>query len=170
MEASIAIKLFSLIPGLKSWAIRRFSKIEITPINSQGNNIFSRLSENEKQFFVKTLFNLKSYTAVDILDLRLNYRNGFRLKKIVNFNNEDLEIDGNYRLNTSKRIEPGEIYKVFISETFLSKYEEDDFGEVKIELDISAPEIPGISTKYLVFKLSPGGCLSPEGTQKVRMF
>lgn len=168
----IIIKLLSFIPVLKGWTIRRLSKIEITPINDSGNNIFSRYPENEKTFFVKVLFYLKSYTEIDILDIRLTYQKGFlRFKKSVEFNNLDFEVDGNLKIINRKRINPGEIYKVFISESYRSKWvEEDSYGIVKIEFEISVPALPGVSVKSLAFKLKEGGYLSPDGTQKVRIF
>ncbi|SNC59498.1 hypothetical protein SAMN04487881_0068 [Marinobacter sp. es.048] len=162
-------KVLAFIPGLKDWATRRFSKLEVTPVNGPGNNIF-HLLDNESKFFVKLQFVVKAYTDMELVDLRMIYGKGFKTTdKTVVINNEELKTEGNYRLKSAKEIRAGKIYQVFLSERFFQTGHEEDYRSVILEFDLSAPFISGIVTTSAPFKLSAGGELLPAETKICRI-
>jgi hypothetical protein len=171
MEIGTAIKLFSLIPGLRSWAVKRFSSIEVTPKNGPGNNMFFRSGQDESRFVVKVNFRIKTYTDIDLVNLDLNYGKGYRAERVlVEINGNNCQTDGNFHLVHPFSLKSGKLYSIFMSCRFYPDGFERDYDNTKIQISMSAPEIPGIATKEFEFSMASGGELVPQETQKSRIF
>lgn len=161
------IKLLDFMPGIRNWVVNRFGRLEVTPINGQGINIFhKRLSENA--FFVKLHFHARANTEMEILNVDFTYGPGFTpLARYVWDDDQELHVDSYFRLVNTIALSPGKMHHLALQTDFVAGASMKDYDEVVVEFEINSPAVSGVIIKKARFKLAPGGVLEPPATQKL---
>lgn len=161
------LNVLTLVPGVKSWAIRRFGRLEITPINGQGINIFHR-REEENTFFVKLHFHVRANTKMEIMNVDFSYGRGFTpVSRFIWDNNKELGTDPYFRLREKIALEAGEMHHIALQTDFVPSDSMKDYDRVTLQLEISSPGVRGIMEKTAMYNLVVGGALEPQFTQRL---
>jgi hypothetical protein len=161
------IKILTLLPGVRSWAIRRFGRLEMTPINGQGINIFHK-RESENTFFVKLQFHARANTKMEIMNVDFDYGQGFTpVARHVWDNAKECETDSNFRLREKIALEAEEMHRLALQSDFVPNDSTRDYDKVTVKFEISSPGVSGIVKKAATFNLVAGGALEPSATQRL---
>jgi len=165
--AGYLIKLLGFVPGIKSWLVRRFGRMEITPINQQGVNIFHK-RQTGNTFFVKLHFHIRANAEMEILNMDFQYGPGFiPVSRYVWDDNNKLKTDSYFRLIDRITLKPREMHHVALQTDFVPSDSMEDYDKVMVEFEISSPGVRGIVNKVARFQLAPRGALEPSSTQRI---
>lgn len=164
---SLLMNILTLLPGVRGWAIRRFGRLEITPINGQGINIFHK-REAGNTFFVKLHFHVRANTKMEIMDMDFDYGQGFTpVARYVWDNAKECGTDSYFRLREKIVLEAGEMHHIALQTDFVPNDSTRDCDAVTVQFEVSSPGVSGIMEKAVTFNLVAGGSLEPSSTQRL---
>jgi hypothetical protein len=154
-------------PKAEQWIRRKFGRLEVTPINRRGANLFVRRDE-KSTFRVKIRFYLRATTDMDLLDIDFTYGPGFiRANRYGWIDDDELSFREGFQLAQQRRLTGGFAHHVVLGAELLKKESARDHDKVTIHFETNAPSVNGIEYRDLELKLEPAGELHPGGTHRL---
>lgn len=143
--------------------------IKFYPINSQGENIFVRVSKgktpsNCDTFIIKVHFDLWSKYDLDINNIEISYHvNPFPLEIKIHANDIEQKCGSSDRMITPIKLSEKNTVNLRVWRKFACKYAEADkadYGKVTMKIELLMRSIwSGIKVVYVTGELKPGGHL-----------